>query len=786
MSEYRKSSNQPNLPHAETQEFHPQAALDSPLLGKLVGNYHILALIGCGGHGAVYKARDIRLGRTVALKMLRFPEDRTARDGLLREAQVLAQLGENPGIVQIHGWGEFEENAYFALEFFESNAEALLSGAPEGLPVEMALNILGQCADALAFAHARGILHRDIKPANILVDPAAGRAKLCDFGLARFYAQTQPGSGSIAGSPAFMAPEQIRGGQLSPASDVFAFGVTLYHLLCGQLPFAGSTRAETTSRILAGEWTPLKVLIPGLLPELEIIVDKCLAPNPSDRYGSAADLAAALQQLRKPHAEAAPRSRFRSAFVFGAALLALLLGAVLFPVLGSGKRATNNVAAADARNHLERGEYAEASDAYHALLEANPGEKGALYGLGYALLMEGHLDEADLTFAKIGDATLSEEGRAAVAQARNEAAGEQSLRSFLAKGGSAFGAVLLASSEMAQGRFQEAHDRLAQRHGEDMEFDWQRARFWQTLGQAAFKTGDLAGARNAFEQASKIEGSAQAQVARDYLEMTQHQLAQAEYEQLSTQISRIKTLRDELPLTQPSDTWTSRPLRLWIPPATAKNAVVALSSGLADVLPWKLSRNLLEQDRRLIDVVDRNFTAALLTEQELSAQLSSSRDAVQLGGLLGARLALLCNFNTVLGEESLAVTVVDIESTRAIPVKEFPLDGTVVVETWAAAVSDAVLQTIARSYPLRGRILPIADGLQLNIGLLEGVKPGMKFHVMAQPARDFALPGIAAVVDGPLESDSATVRMEGDTPAAAPQGGWYVEEFSGEAETPNA
>lgn len=767
-------TNGPASRGGETQDFDPRALGAHPLLGQMVANYHITGIIGQGGQGAVYRARDIKLDRNVALKVLRYPEDSTARAGLLREARALARIGTHAHIVPIYAWGELAENCYFALEHLPGSAADLLREHPEGLAMKQALAIAGQCAEALAHAHEKGLLHLDIKPANILLDGAT--AKLCDFGLARHYMGDGGVPDGTSGSPAYMAPELLRGDAPGPASDIFSLGVTTYQLLCGHLPFSGNTLAEIVENIQAGADLPLGHFKPQYPQSLAALLHRCMAVNPEDRFTSAAALADAIGELISPKTTLTMvRPPVRSIMVTVAALLAVVTGGIVIPLfLGEGGSALKTVEA-DGRKALEQGDYSAAASVYESLVTEHPGEDNLLYGLGYAQLLARNYAGAEAAFAQIQNKALAAEGRAATAQARHDRSVRPTLEGFVSDGGSAYASVLLAMSEISDGDYTQARDRLAQLDADRMTFDWQRARLWQALGQAHFRLGELAQARQAFEQAASLEVGPAAETASDYLAMTREELAHQEYTQLSAQISKLKSLRDAAPSAPEQDEWTSRPLRLWLPPATSTRSIVATESGLADVLPWKLSNALGNQEIFPIDIVDRNYTSAILGEQELSAQLSSEGDAVRLGKLLGARLALFCHFNTVLGEESLNAVLVDVETSQTIPLKEIPLDGSVEVTAWVSQVSDRVVEAVQESYPIRAIVLMEGDEATINIGEDHGVRPGMRMMLMTGPGREFAVPHAFAVVGEAVGRTTASVRLEGVDSKSIPGNGWFAE-----------
>lgn len=757
-----------------TQAFDPSAVEDDPWLGRMAGNYHILSRLGIGGFGAVYSARDIHLDRIVALKMLRYPEDTIARADLLREARVLAKLGELPGVVRVFGWGEVDDNCYFALEMLPESAAAMLRNTPGGLAPAQVVELLVPCADALAEAHARGIIHGDIKPANILSD--GGRGKLCDFGLARFYRGPASAGGMAVGSPAFMAPEQFRGEAGGPASDIFAFGVTLYQLISGQLPFDQSTPEATMTAILENERRPLRDVAPHAEARLERVVDTCLAPDPARRFASAAALADALRACGTAPRVARPsRDRRRIGLIFAAAGLAVVLGSILMPLLESGLHPGGaNTAQAEARDLLERGDYHAAAQAFSEAMAGGATDDRVRYGLGYALLLDGQLEAAESAFSAIEDPVRASEGHAAVAQARNDQDASQDLAEAVRQDESSYASVLLAAADLSAGNWTEARDRLTQLDESALDFNWQRARRWQSLGMAHFRLGEVAEARAAFERAAGTGNAQSTAVAEGYLEITERELARDARNELSAQIARLRELRTETPEPASVDRWTSRPLRVWIPPVDGGRSAIAVESGLADVLPWRLSTVLFEQTVRPVDVVDRSITASLLSEQELSAQLSAPEDTVRLGGFLGARVAVLCQASTVFGEQALSVSLVDVETSRRIPAGEFPLNRATALAPLAEDIGQAVVAALKKAYPLRGQITPTDSGLRINIGADAGLKAGMPLRLMTGPGPEFTLPGVTATVAEPVGATSAGVTLS-PPDVTVPAEGWHVE-----------
>lgn len=264
--------------------------------GDKLGPYEILAQIGAGGMGEVFKARDTRLERLVALKRLNDQHSGRFR----QEARAIAALN-HPNICQIYDIGP----DYLIMEYIEGRP---LAGP---LPIDEALRIGIQMADALVAAHARGILHRDLKPGNILVT-GTGTIKLIDFGLAKQISNsdadvTQSVEGAIVGTIAYMAPEQAQGQPMDERSDVFSFGAVFYEALSGQRPFRGASTAGVLSSLLRDQPQPLAVP-----PALQNLVAKCLAKAPQHRFATVIELKAALEELANQSIERNPSNSFVS------------------------------------------------------------------------------------------------------------------------------------------------------------------------------------------------------------------------------------------------------------------------------------------------------------------------------------------------------------------------------------------------------------------------------------------------------------------------------------------
>ncbi|OFW39370.1 MAG: hypothetical protein A3J29_03005 [Acidobacteria bacterium RIFCSPLOWO2_12_FULL_67_14b] len=331
--------------------------------GSRLGPFEIVAPLGAGGMGEVYRARDTRLERTVAIKVL--PEslagDPQFRERFDREARAISQL-THPNICTLHDVGEHAGTAFLVMEFLEGEtlADRMARAASKGpgLPHAEALSIAIQIAEALAAAHRAGIVHRDLKPGNVFLVGRGGPsgpalAKLLDFGLAKATVpavvpsggsmlpttppQALTAQGTILGTFQYMAPEQIEGAEADARSDIFAFGCVLHEMLTGQKAFEGRTHASLIAAILEREAPLVTTLQPGAPPLVDAIVRKCLAKKPDDRWQSAADLGSALRWAADgagaaaSSTAAAPQPVRRS----GARGVALAVGTVVVFAIGA-------------------------------------------------------------------------------------------------------------------------------------------------------------------------------------------------------------------------------------------------------------------------------------------------------------------------------------------------------------------------------------------------------------------------------------------------------------------
>ena len=278
---------------------------------KTLGRYNIERTIGKGAMGVIYEGLDPRLGRRVAIKTIlksHLDED-TARDysmRFVREAQAVARLN-HPNIVQVYDFGEEADIAYLVMEFIKGKELKTFFDANKRFDLNEVVRIMCELCDALDFAHNAGIIHRDIKPANVMLD-AQARTKLTDFGIARVQDSDRASvertqAGTLVGTPAYMSPEQIIGGQIDKRADVFSAGIILYQFLTGEKPFTGSGAWTIAKKIIQEEPPLPSSLNDAVTPLFDAVVNRALAKDPDERFPSARELALALKRALEGKSE---------------------------------------------------------------------------------------------------------------------------------------------------------------------------------------------------------------------------------------------------------------------------------------------------------------------------------------------------------------------------------------------------------------------------------------------------------------------------------------------------
>ncbi len=386
----------------------------------ILGYYRLIAKIGAGGMGEVWTAEDTRLGRTVAIKIL--PKDVAADQEAIarmrREARTAAQINA-PNIATIYSFEEIGERLFIVMEYVEG--EPLSKLIARGPIAEAELCRIGrEVAEALAEAHAKGIIHRDIKPDNIII--SGRRVKVLDFGIAK---QVTPAAGSndptayltqqgmIIGTVQYMSPEQALGKTLDARTDIFSLGIVLYQAATGRLPFQGETATETITRIVRDEPVNAGMLNRSLSPSVAKIIDRCLRKPREQRFASAADLASALEtQMGKastapvtgapapapPTVIEPPKKKPSMALFVGLFVLTVLVAAGAITLMRrapaprkAGPPAAETAAApqssasaqlfADAMNDLVAGREGEARREFAAAVTADPQNLKARLGL---------------------------------------------------------------------------------------------------------------------------------------------------------------------------------------------------------------------------------------------------------------------------------------------------------------------------------------------------------------------------------------------------------------------
>ena len=270
---------------------------------KKFGRYEIVAELGRGAMGIVYKARDPQIDRLVAVKTILLhgqdPEKEDEfRQRFLREAQAAGRL-QHPGLVTIYDAGEEEEthDPYIVLEFVNGESLNKLLAREKKVPFTRALQLAEEIAEALEYAHNQGVVHRDIKPGNILINEEGG-AKIADFGIAQLNIASFTLPGQVLGTPAYMAPEQLSGEGVDGRSDIFSVGVLLYAMVTGLSPFHGNSATTVCFKVVNRDPIPASTLELHLPRELDAVISRAMAKDPAQRYQRAAELAQDIHRLR--------------------------------------------------------------------------------------------------------------------------------------------------------------------------------------------------------------------------------------------------------------------------------------------------------------------------------------------------------------------------------------------------------------------------------------------------------------------------------------------------------
>src|ERR1700693_414329 len=327
-----------------------------PILpGRRLGPYEILSAIGAGGMGEVYKARDTRLDRTVAIKVLptHLAEHAELRERFEREARTIASLN-HPHICTLYDTGHQDGIDFLVMEYLEGEtlAQRLLKGA---LPLEQVLQYAIEISDALDKAHRKGVTHRDLKPGNIMLTKTG--TKLLDFGLAKLKQEVAPANvplselptakdpltaqGSLVGTLQYMAPEQLEGKEVAARTDIFAFGTVVYEMATGKKCFEGKSQASLIASILQIAPPPISSLQPMTPPALDRVIKRCLAKEPDERWHAAKDLCDELKWIAGGSSQASPlstalpkslNSRTRGGLLWGgaSALFAAIIGLLVW------------------------------------------------------------------------------------------------------------------------------------------------------------------------------------------------------------------------------------------------------------------------------------------------------------------------------------------------------------------------------------------------------------------------------------------------------------------------
>ncbi len=282
----------------------PTTEVESISKKRRLGRYTIERKLGEGAMATVYLGTDPKIGRQVAIKTVALAEEfdaaklADARQQFLREAESAGRLN-HPNIIAIYDVGEDRDVSYLAMEYFDGVALLKHARRDDLLPADWVLELTARVADALDYAHRKGVVHRDIKPANIMYHAASDELKITDFGIARLTDTSRTKTGIILGTPSFMSPEQLAASKVTGQSDLYSLGVTMYQLLTGIAPFRADSIPKLMDKIMREKPQPVTSIRANLPPCVDSIINTALAKNPDDRYSSGRAMAMALRECAK-------------------------------------------------------------------------------------------------------------------------------------------------------------------------------------------------------------------------------------------------------------------------------------------------------------------------------------------------------------------------------------------------------------------------------------------------------------------------------------------------------
>ncbi|MBN4046698.1 serine/threonine protein kinase [bacterium AH-315-P07] len=773
----------------DTDVYDQLEADNDPFIGETLGHYHILSKLGQGGFGSVYKARDIKLDRYVAVKFLNEHMDSEIEKLFEREAKILANLSKNSNIVQIYTWGEYKGRKYMVLEHMDQSVQALVNNHLNGLPVKDALKIAASCCEALVYAHTQGVLHRDIKPANILMDAQTKQTKLCDFGLARFYNKgIDNTTQTIAGSPNFMPVEQIRGKNIDERSDIYSLGVTLYQLLSGRLPFDGDSQYEIMEKVRSTKGTPLPTHRAGLPRIVYDIVHRAKAQKPDDRFQSAVEFKDALDSAIRAiedtgSADSArldvskpkwPRIVIASALAAGIGLIAI---SGIFT--GDNTITFGPDVLAETKAYIESGLNLKAEPLLRGRMKTNADSETA-YQLAYALQRSGQTEEAQKIVEMIEDPALKREINAVLAHAKDGGKSRPVLVANVEAFPDAYSVVLLAMLDLISRNHEKVIARLEKFDDSSLYFEWQKQSALQTLGQAYFAVNNLDGASAKFAELQAASNQSVSERADEFAEIIADR---RNIEKRAALVAQAESVSLAIAENDDYDRWTSQPLRIRIkePRVDEKLKARIAKEGINEFLPYYLNRALSVGVGRPISIVNRTVLDEILFEKNLLVEVGDEADKdIALNGIFGVRYLVTPEFFTITEDEMVRFIITSVATTQEIFLDDdFDLpprgSGKDEWKKWVTGVEISMRKTLSAEYRLQGLLSHDADGLILNIGSAVGVEKGMEFTLHNGP-NSRQINDYKVRVTGDIGGNQCRVQAIEFTPATAQGMNWHAME----------
>ena len=758
---------------------------------ETLGRYKVLKEIGRGSMGVIYLGYDPEIGRTVAIKTIRWdliqanigPEEALKR--FTNEVKIVGQF-QHPNIVTLYDTGEAGGSRYFVMEYVEGRTLASLLHTDGPPSLARALEIIRSIAQGLSYAHGKGVMHRDVKPSNVMISNE-GQVKITDFGIARCTAFSGNMTRSLTGTPKYISPEQVEGRQIDSRSDMFSLGVVAYELLTGEAAFEGETLTEIIQKVIH-EIPPVPSSVnPAIPAALDGVLMKALEKDPDMRHPDMKAFEnALLSAAEPPPLDATVRGRFappkagpgdkpggskiRPTQIAALSLIVLALLAVLASLrFGWWKlpgQTDSGKAYAEGIEKTRKGEIVAARGLFERLLDEYDKRDKGLVGLAYISLREGNNEEV---MQLCGQALESnpENLYARVLRATvffQKGNTDQAFRELTGALKTASGADWEASEAYTLlGRIEEIQgntDEALTSYEKAIQLDPVNPVAYTNQGALLSRLGNYRGAVSSYQALVRVSDDPGARIlASDSRRQLELQGDREKRERIST---LIKDLNQDLMkkkdegVTQEVDPWSPRSLTVCVYPFEEKG-IPSLDGSRGILFRTSLYQAFQAEPR--LSLVDRQILDAILQELQLSqSELADRQKALQVGRIAGANVLVTGNLFHLGGSLQAVVQVIETETTLVKAAISDEQSRTETVMQFSQRIAGKLSRAIVTAFPLKGRIAQVkGEEILVDFGRNVGAVKGMQFKVLpgAEEAAEKkkAYIGILALTEV-LEEDS--------------------------------